>query len=213
MPTRILLVRHGETAWNRQGLFRGRADVPLNEAGRAQAQALAAAVANLPLAAVYTSPLGRAVETAQAVAAPRGVTVQPMPAFLDIDYGRWQGRAREEIERTDALRYRRWLRAPHTVTFPAGESLAHVRDRAVPALIDLAQRHEGQTILVAAHRVVNKVILCEVLHVGLAGFWRIVQSNACLNVLLYERGLFCVALLNDTCHLEGSGWPALSADF
>ena len=139
--------------------------------------------------------------------------MESVPGLVDIDYGRWQGRPKSDIQREERDLYRQWQHEPHLVAFPGGESLADVSARAMPALLDLARRHEGQAILVTAHRVVNKVILCEVLHAGLRVFWRIVQSNGCLNALSYEDGGFRVLLLNDTCHLAGSGVSALTADF
>lgn len=213
MTTRIVLARHGETAWNREEVFRGRADVPLNETGRRQAQALAAAANRYEPTAVYASPLSRAAETAQAAAERGRLAVRTLPALVDIDCGRWEGRSLAEIRRDEAEDYQVWVSAPDRFSFPGGESLAQVRDRAAPALVDLARRHDGETILVVAHRVVNKVLLCEALQAGLARFWRVVQSNACLNVLAHGVHGFAVLLMNDTCHLTGLDTAPLTADF
>ena len=213
MATRILLVRHGETAWNRGEVFRGRADVVLDDTGRLQARALRAALLPHGPVAVYASPLSRAVETARIAVEPLGLSVRTEEALIDIDYGRWQGRGREEVRSAEPDLYDRWLRAPETVTFPGGESLAAVRDRALPALLEIAERHPGETVLVVAHRVVNKVLLCEILGAGLGAFWRVMQTNACLNILAREGDEFQVTLLNDTCHLAGVGCGALTGDF
>ncbi len=107
--TTILLARHGETDWNRENRFQGHADPPLNETGRAQAAELAAALANEPLAAVYSSPLRRAFETAQIVGAPHGLEPVPVDALREVDVGSWQGLTRAEIEERFPEQFARWL--------------------------------------------------------------------------------------------------------
>jgi broad specificity phosphatase PhoE len=211
--TRILLLRHGETAWNREEVFRGLADVPLNEAGRGQARALAAAIAPYAPAAVYSSPLSRAAETAEIVADGRGLSVVSFPPVVDIHCGAWEGRPLREIERDEPALFRQWAEAPQTFRFPGGESLDEVSDRAVKGLTDLARKHAGETIAVVSHRAVCKAVLCTVLGAGLAAFYRIVQSNACLNVLDWTGDAFRVVLLNDACHLAGTPWAPLAKDF
>lgn len=204
--TRIILVRHGQTAWNvgasAEGeRFRGRIDLPLNERGRAQAQALAKRLAKEPIAAIYASPLQRALETAEPTARPLGLTVQPLEGIIDINYGDWQEHSHSEVARLYLALYRQWLQEPHLVRPPGGESLDEVRDRAMVALHQVIARHDGQTILVAAHQVVNKVLACAMLGLDNSHFWRIRQDNGCLNVFDYQEGVFTAVLINDTCHL------------
>ncbi len=206
--TRIILVRHGQTAWNvgassTEGeRFRGRIDLPLNERGRAQAQALAERLTREPIAAVYASPLQRAVETAQPTARRLGLTVKPLAGIIDINYGAWQERPHSEVARLYPTLYRQWLQEPHKVRPPGGESLAEVRERAMAALYQVIARHQDQTILVAAHQVVNKVLVCAMLGLDNSHFWRIRQDNGCLNIFEYREGVFTTILINDTCHLD-----------
>ena len=205
--TRIKLVRHGQTAWNvgassAEGeRFRGRIDLPLNERGRAQAQALARRLADEPIAAIYASPLQRAMETAEPTSRRLGLTVQPLEGILDINYGDWQEHPHSEVAQLYPALYRQWLQEPHLVQIPGGESLEEVRDRAMAALHQVMARHPDQTVLVAAHQVVNKVLVCAMLGLDNSHFWRIRQDNGCLNIFDYQEGLFTALLINDTCHL------------
>ncbi len=133
--TTILLARHGETEWNRQLRFQGHADEPLNETGREQARQLAARLCDEPIAAVYSSDLRRASETAQIVAESLGLAVVVDPRLREIDVGSWQGRLREELSSLP------W----------DGESYDEHRARVVAALLDLAQAHPSDCVLVVAH--------------------------------------------------------------
>jgi len=198
----VILARHGETDWNRREIFRGRADVELNERGREQAKALAAAVKDIQIDAVYSSPLRRAAETAEAIAEPHGIPVKIEQGFTDFDYGVWQGLPHDEVRRRYPEMYKDWVERPHTVRVEGGESLRMVRRRSVEALADVAEQHEGRTVVIVAHRVVNKVMLCAVLGLGNSNFWRIRQDTCALNVFEWSEGQYTMRSLNDTCHLR-----------
>ena len=205
MTTNLILVRHGQTAWNRQERFRGRSDLPLDETGVAQAQAAARHIAaRWSVAAVYASPLPRALQTAAAIAVACGLTVQPLPGLVDVDYGDWQGLTPEEVVQRDPEQYRLWLSAPQRARIPGGESLLAVRRRAFAALRQVAARHDGQTIVLVSHLVICRLLLLAVLGLPTARYWRIRQDTAAINVLEYAEGQFTLVTLNDTCHL-GAG--------
>ena len=202
--TRVILVRHGQTEWNRVERFRGRVDIALNEVGLAQARALAERLADWPIAALYSSPLRRAVQTARPVAERLGLPVQLLPGIVDINYGDWQERTPAQVAEAYPDLYRRWREEPHLVRFPNGESLDEVRDRAIAALREVVARHDGQAILLVAHQVVNKVLVCAMLGLDNSHFWRIRQDNGCINIFDHQYGLFTAVLINDTCHLGAS---------
>jgi broad specificity phosphatase PhoE len=214
--TRIILVRHGQTGWNVGAgsgeRFRGRVDLPLDDTGLAQAQAVAERLADHPIVAVYSSPLKRAVETARPTAQQLGLPVQPLPGIIDVNYGDWQGLSHPEVATSYPDLYPRWLETPQRVRFPHGESLRQVRLRGMAALKEVAARHEGQVILLVAHQVVNKVLVCAMLGLNNSHFWHIRQDNACLNVFEHQDGIFTAVLINDTCHLQGQGSVLLFAD-
>ncbi len=206
MTTRIILTRHGRTIWNHEGRFRGQADPPLDEVGVQQAEAAAQAIlARWTPEAVYCSSLRRARQTAEAVAKPLGLTVRPVRGLLDINYGAWAGLTLDEVRAKwpDALRA--WLERPHEVIIPDGETLAEVRQRGVDTLREIAQLHQGQTVVVVGHTVINRLMLLGVLDIGNEHFWHLGQDVAAINVLTCKEGAFTLHKLNDTHHLDEIG--------
>jgi len=199
--TRLLFVRHGETAWNRVLRFRGRADVPLNATGRAQARRVAARLAPLDLAAVYASPLSRTLETARLIAAPHGLAVAPEDALVDLDYGAWQGRTPAEVARSDGARLQRWRTDPARVRIPGGEPLGALRARVLRLVRRLVRRHRGATVVLVSHDIVGRTLVAALLGLPLRTVWRIGQDNAALSVFEHGPGGFAVVSVNDTGHL------------
>lgn len=200
--TRFILVRHGQTEWNRIERFRGRVDVPLNETGLAQAAATGRRIAaGWQPAAVYASPLRRAVVTAQAIAQHFDLPVLPLDGLIDIDYGDWQGLTPEEARGRSPDLVDAWYAAPETVRIPRGESLGDLRERAKAAIDGLVARHPGQTLVLVSHTVVNRVILLAVLRLGNERFWRLRQDNCTINVFEAHGGDFTLVSMNDTSHL------------
>ena len=145
----IVLARHGETDWNRDNRFQGHADPTLNEAGREQSRALAERLAGDGIAAVYASPLQRAKETAEIVAGRLELPVSTVEALREIDVGEWSGLTRTEVEERFPEAFARWLDYAHG--WEHGETYEALGARVLPALLDLARRHNGERILVVTH--------------------------------------------------------------
>jgi probable phosphoglycerate mutase len=202
--TRLILVRHGETEWNRVERFRGRADVPLNSTGLAQAEASARRIrAGWQVTAVYCSPLSRAAVTASALAAPFQLTATPLQDLIDIDYGEWQGKSPEEVGSLWPDLLSAWYKKPHTVRIPGGESLDDVRARCGRVLRQIAAQHREGSVVVVAHTVINRVILLEVLSLGNDRFWRIRQDPCAINEIEGDGEELTLVSMNDTCYLRG----------
>ena len=147
MTATIVLARHGETDWNRERRFQGHADTSLNEAGRAQAAELAELLRAERLSALYTSPLRRASETAQIVAARLGLRASELDPLREIDVGDWQGLTVDEVRtRFPELAEMAW----HT-GWPNGETHNELAARVVPALLELGRRHAGERVLGITH--------------------------------------------------------------
>jgi broad specificity phosphatase PhoE len=202
--TRVVLIRHGQTVWNREARFRGRADVELDAFGHRQAEATGRYVAaRWPVVAVYASPMRRAMQTAAAVARAQGLTAQPLAGLMDINFGEWQGQLATDMERQHPELWWTWWQAPQDMHFPGGEGLDDVRSRLVAALDEAVARHPGQTVALVSHTVANRVLLCAVLGLGNDHFWRLGQDTCAVNVFdVDEDGTCTVVLLNDTSHLQ-----------
>jgi broad specificity phosphatase PhoE len=201
--TTIVLVRHGQTEWNQVERFRGRANVPLNETGLAQAEATARRIASewQPVA-VYSSPLSRAVRTAKAIGQSLSLPVQTHRGLADIDYGRWQGLTPDDARAQWPGEVNAWYHTPHTASIPGGETLDRVRVRAMETVTELAAHHPGETIVLVGHTVVNRAILLGVLGLRSNRFWHLRQDTCALNVFETEEDDFTLVMMNDTCHLR-----------
>jgi broad specificity phosphatase PhoE len=147
--TEILLVRHGETDWNRENRFQGHADPPLNDAGRAQAAELTARLAGERLAAIYSSPLARAFETAEIVGKAQGLEPVPVEHLREVDVGSWQGLTRSEVELRYPEQFLRWT--GHGQGWEDGETYEEMGSRVIAGLQELATAHEGERILAVTH--------------------------------------------------------------
>ena len=149
MPTTIVLVRHGETDWNRENRFQGHADTPLNDAGRAQARALALELGRDRFHAVYSSPLLRAHETALILAASLHLEIEKTDALREVDVGSWSGLTRTEVEARFPDGFRRWLGYGHGWT--DGETYDELGARVVSGLQRIAAEHPHGTVLAVTH--------------------------------------------------------------
>lgn len=202
MATKLVLVRHGQTPWNKEERFRGRSDLPLDESGLQQAHAVAEALAGQHQpSAVYSSPLQRAMSTAAPIGAALSLSVQSAPALLDIDYGRFSGLTPEEAKASHPGLYRAWLAAPHTLRFPEGESLSEVRARAADFLWQTCRAHPQEELIFVTHLVVCRVLACYLLGLPESSFWRFEFGTASISAFLIEDGAATLLKANDTSHL------------
>jgi len=201
--TCIILVRHGQTEWNRVERFRGHADVPLNETGLTQAQATGQRIVEeWEPTAIYSSPLSRAMKTAEAIAIHFNLPVQTHSGLTDIDYGEWQGFTPDEAQERWPEAVHAWYNQPESARIPGGETLASLRDRGMRAVNELAAHPDGQTIVLVGHTVINRIILLGVLGLGTERFWHIKQDTCAINVFEAEKKDFVLVSMNDTCHLH-----------
>ncbi len=200
--TRFILVRHGQTEWNRVERFRGRADLSLDETGRRQAEAAALRLKGEQIAAIYSSPLKRTIETAGILAGQLKLPVQPLEGLLDIDFGSWQGLSPEEAAKQDSQLYQKWLEHPHEVRFPQGETLDIVRRRVVSGVEDVASKQKDQTVVLVSHKVVCQVLMCAMIGLDNSHFWQVRQDVNAINIFEMRDGAPLVMLVNDTCHLK-----------
>ena len=198
----LVLVRHGETEFNRADVFRGRVDLPLNERGKRQAKAAAGRLAAEELDDFYSSPLQRSMQTAAAIAEPHGGEVRPLEYFMDVDYGQWSGKNIGEIQASWPREFALWAEDPGSAVFPGGEAVSDVRRRLEEGLEWLAGEHNSGVLLVG-HKLINRMILCIVLGLPTSGIWKVEQSNGAINHISWgERG-WVLRSMNDVSHLRG----------
>lgn len=214
MTTRVFLIRHGATEHSAEDRFAGAIDVLLSDAGREQARLLGHRLAHEKVAAVYASPFKRTVETAHLVAEPAGLGVETLDAVREIAHGRWEGKTRADVEQEFPGEYARWEEDPYSFAPEGGESGLQVTARALPALLDLVQRHEGARFIVVSHKATIRLLLSSLLGFDPRRYRdRLDQSPAALNVLDFKDVAHArLTLFNDISHyadVEGCAIPEM----
>jgi len=202
--TRILLIRHGETEWNRIRRFQGRSDIPLNQKGKEQAHALALALEEETLTAIYSSPLGRAMETANIIRELHSsVPLFAEDGLLEMDLGEFEGMEAKQWAEQYPDFLKAWLEKPGSVSMPGGESLQEVQDRALDAIERITQLYPSDsTLLISSHNFVNLTILCYALGLTLDKFRDIRQGTTALNILYKQGERLWVEVVNEQSHLQ-----------
>ncbi len=200
--THIVLVRHGQTAWNREERFRGHADIPLDETGFAQAKAVSKRIASQwKPDAIYAGPLLRTIQTAEPTAKLFNLPVQSEPGLIDVNCGDWQGLTPDEVRQRWPNEFDIYLHSPRKFRFPGGESLEAARLRAFQRVHELTQEHLGETVMLVSHTALNRLILLSVLDKDSSGFWKLGQDTCAINIFELEEDRIHLLLLNETSHL------------
>jgi broad specificity phosphatase PhoE len=193
---RLVLIRHGEPEPEAKGKCCGILDVGLSDTGRAQIQAKLASVRNLRVAALYASPLKRAVESASIAGACLGLHAIISPELQEINFGRLEGMSFSEIEKLYPQEYRLWMESPTRIKFPEGESFAEMKARVVNFKNSLLNTHQGETVVLVSHGGPNRIMLAEALAIPDEMIFRIDQAYAAVNVIDYFEGYPVVRLVN-----------------
>jgi broad specificity phosphatase PhoE len=204
VATHFILVRHGETAWNAEGVIQGQSDQPLSDAGRRQAELVAARLGREPWELIYTSDSGRAVETAQIIHAARGGP-DPLasPELRERSMGDWEGLTREQVEQRHPQEYIAWARDPGSAP-PGGERTEQMAKRVTTFLQALVEHHPGGRLLLVTHAGPIKAIACAALGAPVAG-QRIWTANGSISRVKWDGEGLALLGLNDRCHLAGEG--------
>jgi broad specificity phosphatase PhoE len=196
-------VRHGETEWNLEGRVCGRTDVLLSDAGRRQAWLLAQRLKSIPVEALYSSPLRRALDTARIIGNATGNEPVVDDRLAELNYGTWEGKMFEEIQKADPLAYQAWIADPGRTAPPEGESGEQLVERAAPFLADVALRHERGNAVVVCHKTLSRLLACHILGVPLSEYRRrVAVENAALSIFQRTDEGWRLLVLNDTSHLS-----------
>ena len=198
-----MLVRHGETDWNKQHRIQGHADAPLNATGIEQAERLASRLAHVRIDAVYSSDVSRTRKTAEIIAEGRGIGVRELSELRERNYGRWEGVTQEEWQATDPEGFAHWKRSPDTYTPPGGESLDEVLARTSRAAEHIKEQHlNDDSIVVAGHGAALLVLVVHLLDLPLTYRNNFTLGNTSLSVLDVGAEHTVIQLWNDTSHVE-----------
>jgi broad specificity phosphatase PhoE len=210
-PTRLCLIRHGATQLTAEDRFAGAVGVDLSDEGRHQVDRLARRLADDAIRAVYCSPLGRTVETAEILARPHGVTPIHRDGLREISHGRWEGLTRREVEERYPDEYAAWEVDPFTFAPATGESGLLVLARALPVVREIVLAHPGETVAVVSHKATLRLILSSLLGFDARGYRdRLDQSPACLNVVDFKDPVRArLMLFNDVSHYADEPRAAL----
>jgi broad specificity phosphatase PhoE len=202
MSTDILLVRHGQSVGNTLDLFCGHDDTPLTPLGIAQARALGRRLATTRIDAVIASDLSRAAETARLATHGRGMEVTLDPRLREMFYGEWEALPGKELGEQNPGLMRAFFRGDAAP--PGGETVAELRARTAPAIIEIAEAHRGRTVLVVSHGNAMMAMVAELLALPLSATWAFSFANTSLTRLhISKSNRLTVRTLNDSAHIEG----------
>ena len=203
MGLRLFLIRHAQTVWNRDRRYQGWQDSALSDVGRGQAEAVGRALAREPLKAVYASTLGRARETAEAIAVHHGLPVRQEADFREMAFGDWEGLAFDDCKAQDPDRYRLWADEPHRFMPPgAGETLEDVRRRVLAGLARLRQEHDDQNVCLVAHGISARIIILDALGLPLERVWSIHLASTGISELEFRADWTALHRMNTLVHLD-----------
>jgi broad specificity phosphatase PhoE len=200
--TRLILIRHGESTWNREHRIQGQLDPPLSDLGRAQAERVARRLAGRKVEALYASDLLRASQTAEPIAATLGLASTPAPDWREIFLGEWEGLRTEELAARFPEAWEAWTREPSWDLVPGGEGAAVFEKRVETALLRLIDRHPSGDVIVVTHGGVIQIALHQVVGRSSHGIFAFRISNGSVSVIEQRNGRMVIGRVNDTSHLE-----------
>lgn len=203
MGCRMLLIRHGETVWNKDAKLQGQTDIPLSEQGIKQAIALSKRLSGRKIEAFYASNLTRAIKTASIVAEPHHRQVIMLPGLQELNFGDWEGLTFKEIQQNYSDLSQTWWSNPLETRIPGGETLNELAERSNQTIKDIVLKHSDQTVAVVAHGGTIRSIVGTVLGIDLNQYWKLRQDNASLSIVYFHAwDKSILELYNDCSHLE-----------
>ena len=204
MANTFYIVRLGQTNWNILGKTQGLGNSDLTPKGENQALELSKAIKEYPIDYIYSSDLGRAVQTAEIIGSTIGVDIIQTPSLREMGFGDWEGLLIEEIKKDHAKTYETWRNQPHLVNIPNGETLHIIKDRVDAFIKELNEKYDNKHILLVSHSVTVRVMLLSFLNSGVENIYRIKQDNTALNIVEYRDYGPVVIKMNDTSHIKNN---------
>lgn len=204
----LIIIRHGETGWNRERVFRGKRDIKLSQDGIAQAEATAAALKDKVFDAIYSSPLKRSLVTARRIAKPHEIAVREVEGFSDISYGSWEGLREGTVAERYPKLYAKWKDVPGKVRPPQGESMKRAWKRVNSSLREVIWTHGTGTVVIVSHRMPIRMMTAYLLGKNRKDIGEVRHDPCAISVFRVVHRDYEPVRLNDTSHLAGLGLPS-----
>lgn len=202
MANTFYIVRHGQTNWNILGKTQGHGNSDLTEEGIVQARELAEDITKYPIDYIYSSDLGRAIQTAEILGEKLNLEVQKTEGLREMGFGVWEGLLIDEIKKDYSDIYDIWRNDPHLVNIPKGETLQVIKERVDNFIEEINKKHENKHIIFVTHSITLRVMLLSFLGSGMENIYRIKQDNTALNIVEYRDYGPVVIKMNDTSHIK-----------
>lgn len=201
--TEIIIIRHGETEWNKTGRFQGHSDVPLSAEGRAQAAALGKNLVVDHVDAIYASDLTRAMETAAPLAQRFGLEVISDPLLRELNFGSWEGRNFNDVNAENPDAMKTFYNDPERVNIPDSEPFPEFQRRVAGRVREIVAQERGKRIVIVSHGASIRILFADILSMPIRSIWHVSQLNTAVNKICFEDdGFAVVTLMNDTSHLR-----------
>ena len=201
--TEIIIIRHGETEWNKTGRFQGHSDVPLSAEGRAQAAALGKNLVVDHVDAIYASDLTRAMETAAPLAQRFGLEVISDPLLRELNFGSWEGRNFNDVNAENPDAMKTFYNDPERVNIPDSEPFPEFQQRVAGRVREIVAQERGKRIVIVSHGASIRILFADILSMPIRSIWHVSQLNTAVNKIRFEDdGFAVVTLMNDTSHLR-----------
>ena len=205
MTNTFYIVRHGQTNWNILGKTQGHGNSDLTYKGEEQAKELAESLRkNHNIDYIFSSDLGRAVQTAQILGESLNIKINETSALREMGFGKWEGLLIDEIKNEYADMYKTWRNKPHLVNIPEGETLHIIKERVDNFINELNEKYDNKHILLVTHSVTVRVMLLSFLNSGMENIYRIKQDNTALNIVEYRDYGPVIIKMNDTTHIKNN---------
>ncbi|NIX15823.1 MAG: histidine phosphatase family protein [Candidatus Dadabacteria bacterium] len=198
----LILIRHGETEWNKQGLCQGKSDINLSEFGKVQATHLSQSLKDHQIDSIYSSNLKRAYETAELIAENHGVNVEVEDGLREMDQGDFEGKPFVKLRETHGEVLQSWRADPANFRIPNGETLQEVQDRAFNAINNISINNEGKTVLIVSHNFTIITLLCKFQGTSLDDFYKYKISETSKHIINFKDDRYTIETFNNTDHLS-----------
>jgi broad specificity phosphatase PhoE len=196
----LILIRHGETIWNKEGRVQGLSDIELSDVGLNQAHKLALSIQDINIRAIYSSPMKRAYQTAQIINEIHNAPIYLEPGLMEMDQGDFEGLTFKEIKACEKDFLQQWIQDAAAVTMPNGESLAGLQKRAWSVVANIIDKNENA--LIVSHNFTIAAILCKISGISLSQFRKVCVGTASKTMVSLQNGSASIDVLNDRTHLD-----------